>query len=170
MLSFSQTLKAQGYTVTTKVLMKEVLPAPFDVATRLQINSNAPMIVIRRLRGAHVAVSIGGLLLLPTLVAVGLAARREVPVNDSTWWPHSAPAADLDAAGPLRWHVALAEGGTSVDVQPSRDLQEPDLLVYWVPQAGSLTELPEEALLVGTLLGGAPRRFVLPPAAPQTEP
>ena len=50
MLSFSQTLKAQGYMVETKVLMKEVLPAPFDVATRLQIDSNAPMIVVRRLR------------------------------------------------------------------------------------------------------------------------
>lgn len=50
MLSFSQTLKAQGYDVKTKVLMKEVLPAPFDVATRLQLDSNAPMIVIRRLR------------------------------------------------------------------------------------------------------------------------
>jgi GntR family transcriptional regulator len=50
MLSFSQTLKAQGYMVETKVLMKEVLPAPFDVATRLQIDPNSPMIVVRRLR------------------------------------------------------------------------------------------------------------------------
>ena len=50
MLSFSQTLKAQGYTVKTKVLMKEILPAPFDVATRLQLDNNTPMIIIRRLR------------------------------------------------------------------------------------------------------------------------
>lgn len=50
MLSFSQTLKAQGYAVETKVLMKEVLPAPFDVVTHLQLDNNAPIIVIRRLR------------------------------------------------------------------------------------------------------------------------
>jgi len=50
MLSFSQTLKAQGFNVETRVLMKEILPAPFDVAARLQIDSTAPMIVIRRLR------------------------------------------------------------------------------------------------------------------------
>ena len=50
MLSFSQTLRAQGHEVTTQVLRREVIPGSPDVLERLQLASESQVIVIRRLR------------------------------------------------------------------------------------------------------------------------
>lgn len=50
MMSFSQTLEAQGYKVNTRILMKEILPAAPEVARSLQLNVGDAVIVIRRLR------------------------------------------------------------------------------------------------------------------------
>lgn len=50
MLSFSQTLRAQGYSVETRVLRKEVIPGSQDVLSKLQLQRDNQVIVIQRLR------------------------------------------------------------------------------------------------------------------------
>jgi GntR family transcriptional regulator len=50
MLSFSQTLRAQGYNVETKVLRKEIIPGSPDIVNKLQIQRDSQVIVVQRLR------------------------------------------------------------------------------------------------------------------------
>jgi len=50
MLSFSQTLRAQGYTVATNVLLMDVVPASAKVQENLQLGPDSNAIIIRRLR------------------------------------------------------------------------------------------------------------------------
>jgi GntR family transcriptional regulator len=50
MLSFSQTLRAQGYTVETSVLLVDVIPASAKVQEYLQLGAESRAIIIRRLR------------------------------------------------------------------------------------------------------------------------
>lgn len=50
MLSFSRTLLARGYDVVTKVLVVDVIPASLEIVTKLQLNIDSKLIVVRRLR------------------------------------------------------------------------------------------------------------------------
>jgi len=50
MLSFSQTLRAQGYAVETRVLRKESVPGSPDILSKLQLQRDSQVIVIERLR------------------------------------------------------------------------------------------------------------------------
>jgi GntR family transcriptional regulator len=50
MLSFSQTLRAQGYDVQTQVLRQDVIPGSPDILEKLQLGPESQLIVIRRLR------------------------------------------------------------------------------------------------------------------------
>jgi GntR family transcriptional regulator len=50
LLSFSQTLRAQGYDVTTRVLRQEVIPASPNVLGALQLAPASQVVVIQRLR------------------------------------------------------------------------------------------------------------------------
>jgi len=121
--------------------------------------------VIRRLRRAQGIAAVGGLVLLPTLLALGLNARVTVPRDFAAPWASLRGwDANLDPDAPLRWAISIGSGGRSLDLQPSRDLQEPDLLVYWSP-GHPFEEIPEEAVLLGVLAGSEPRRFVLPKAS-----
>lgn len=48
--SFSEQLQALGYALRDEVLACDTLPAPAEVATRLDLPANAPVIALRRLR------------------------------------------------------------------------------------------------------------------------
>ena len=50
LLSFSATMRALGYAVTTQVLNQEVIPATAAVAERLQLAPGTPVVLVRRLR------------------------------------------------------------------------------------------------------------------------
>jgi hypothetical protein len=123
--------------------------------------------VIRPLRQRHrwVFCMLGAL--LPVAFAVGLTARKPVPVaatvplglasqaNDFggvVWtkadiWPGQRIITRLrrDAAGTLAVELIF------------RDLAKPDVLVYWSPDTSTAGEgLPENARLLGGLSNGAP--------------
>jgi GntR family transcriptional regulator len=50
MLSFSKTMRARGYEITTKVLLQNVVPIPPEMIEKLQLRETDQLIVIRRLR------------------------------------------------------------------------------------------------------------------------
>lgn len=50
MLSFSRTLAARGYTVTTRVLRQEVVPGSPEVCDHLSLHPGSEVLIIRRLR------------------------------------------------------------------------------------------------------------------------
>jgi len=50
MLSFSQTLRARGYDVVTRILRQEVIPAPSSVIEKLNLRPESQVVLIRRLR------------------------------------------------------------------------------------------------------------------------
>ena len=121
--------------------------------------------MIRRLRRVQGVAAVGGLLLLPSLLALGLNARVSMPRNFLGPWDRlRGSETALPADGPLQWAISIGPRRRSLDIQPSRDLQEPDLLVYWCPGT-PLVELPEEAVLLGVLAGPEARRFALPEVA-----
>ncbi len=50
LLSFSATMRALGYAITTRVLNQEVVPATDVLAETLRLPTGAPLVLIRRLR------------------------------------------------------------------------------------------------------------------------
>jgi GntR family transcriptional regulator len=50
MMSFSRTLRAHGYQVSTRVLAQDVVPAPAEVASKLKLPADGKAVLIRRLR------------------------------------------------------------------------------------------------------------------------
>jgi GntR family transcriptional regulator len=50
MLSFSKTLRARGYNVTTKVLLQNIVPITPEIGEKLHLRETDKLIVIRRLR------------------------------------------------------------------------------------------------------------------------
>lgn len=122
--------------------------------------------MIRCLRRVHGAAALGGLLFLPPLIVLGLSARRELPRQlQGPWDGDRGRDAGLTEEGALQWAISVGDDGRSLDLQPSRDLQEPDVLVYWSPGVGPFDAIPEDAILLGLLAGAEARRFEMPDAA-----
>ncbi|MBY0399675.1 hypothetical protein K2X89_05225 [Myxococcota bacterium] len=69
-----------------------------------------------------------------------------------------------DAFGGWPARMALFADG-SVEIQPLRPLDRPELLVYWVSEAQPGDRLPDSAHLLGRLAGPLAQRFTLPARA-----
>ena len=116
-------------------------------------------------------------LFVPAGIAAGVAARQPIPRQASANVRLAQPAR---AAGELqhtaqlageqqvalRWEIVPSAEGADLFVAPERDLELPDVLVYWSQDA--LTTLEgADALLLGTLAGSETRRMPLPTADTQ---
>lgn len=131
------------------------------------------------LRRRH-RIAVSGLaLVLPAGVALALAARPAPPGSVAL---APAPGDDVSAAPPtVAWQglggdasatVIARVGRPSSDDRPALlDLDvrsatgRPELLVYWSPARSVGEQLPADAILLGSVADGAPRRFALPEAA-----
>jgi len=134
--------------------------------------------VIRPLRKRHTALATVFLALLaPAGLLAGVLSRPDAPLMsglpDVVLAEIDGPSGrigdtSLEIDG-LTIAVRTWKGGTSrfLQLAPERDLQLPDVLVYWTPEAvtGADAAPPADALLVGSLAGARPRNFVLPTAA-----
>jgi hypothetical protein len=128
--------------------------------------------VIARLRRRHRAIFGALALCLPVALVAALEARRDVPQN-----------VRLEHGGipGFDGRVKVSESQTLVrgvgmrtrtwddnrlarrvlELTPERDLELPDVLVYWAPSEAT-EELPQDGILLGVLAGAQQRRFALP--------
>lgn len=115
--------------------------------------------------------------LVPVGFAVGLLAREPVPAMHPTDPAlHGLrrfavpPGATLEEGGwspvdglDLGIQLSSEDDGQVVDLYPGPETLAPDVLVYHsASAAGAGGDLPEDALLLGSLAGLEPRRFSLP--------
>jgi hypothetical protein len=112
--------------------------------------------------------------LVPGVLLAGLAARGDVPVDAGaterghlpgpTSEPVATGLADADPAiAGGRW--SDAEGRLWLDLEPTRDLAAPDVLVYWTVRPDAGEEDLSDAWLLGALRGRARVRMALPEGA-----
>jgi hypothetical protein len=121
-------------------------------------------IMIQPLRSAHRRTWLALALVLPTVLIVGLMARRPLPRPDSKinnsearqtirqlddlWTKHKIHSVLLrDTSDPTSVQVVLETFG---------DLSVPDVLVYWSPQLSGSDSLPTNAVLLGALENSRP--------------
>jgi hypothetical protein len=114
-------------------------------------------IMIQPLRTVHRRASMALALVLPTVLAVGLRARRPLihaesktrnsearqssRQSDHLWAKHAIHSVFLrDTSDPTVVQVVL---------EPLDDISAPDLLVYWCPELSSKHDLPTHAVLLG---------------------
>jgi hypothetical protein len=125
--------------------------------------------MIQPLRIVHRRAFVALALVLPTILLIGLGARRPrrgpnihatdapgtgnmVRESSTLWQKHSIQSRFYSKPGhPLDAYVALL---------PSEELNEPDLLLYWATDAPQGNVLPGEAQLVGAFTAG--QAFLLP--------
>jgi hypothetical protein len=123
--------------------------------------------MIRPHRRRHRAIVCTLGVLLPVAFAVGLAARRPVPVSANVPW---AVAGQVNDFGRVIWTKADiwpgqriitclrrdADGSAAVELK-FRDLAKPDVLVYWAAGKGEASgRLPDNARLLGALSNRTP--------------
>lgn len=106
-------------------------------------------------------------LVLPTVLVVGLLARRPLPrtgsksanaevqqpirQSDRLWTKHAIHSVFLrDTSDPTAVQVRL---------EPLDDLSAPDLLVYWSAELSDANQLPSQAVLLGTFQNGKSLQF-----------
>ena len=133
------------------------------------------MISSRRVTHRHVFVGLA--FLIPTLLAVGLLLRPEVPpislpdpllLDTAGFATHSRVKLKSIQVGEHEFNVGIEIGETKLPAMLIRSVSpplKPDLLVYWASDSEVQGNLPEDALLVGELAGKALRRMVIPEAA-----
>lgn len=115
-----------------------------------------------RQRHRHVVIALG--VFLPVAFALGVAARKAVPVAaqlpavlvgapqrfEVAVWER----ADLFAKAPVQVRLLKEQGGAGrfgVGLSAAKDFVKPDLIVYWVAGNPTLTDaLPADAVLLGT--------------------
>ncbi len=128
--------------------------------------------MIHRLRSQHRSTFVLLAMVLIVGLVLALGGRKAAPTDPRAQGEPSIlePAAPELRAGvmrteaiELRWRLweAGATVGRILELTPARDLQRPDLLVYW-SDSGASDELPLQSLLLGSLAGVQTRRFVLP--------
>ena len=115
--------------------------------------------------------------LIPALLFVGLAFRPEVPPfsrPDLTLLTKAGFALNIPdnltriQVGEHTFEIAIeTESSTtpSLSIRSVDPLLKPDLLVYWVPETSQNNPLPENAMLLGELMGTSFRHMALPTAA-----
>jgi hypothetical protein len=133
--------------------------------------------MIRALRQRHRATVIALAVVVPAAFALGIAARREIPVSPSAASGLSAVARDASVLWsrddlwdkkPIRTRL-LASRGTgqrAVELVLRDPIVRPDLLLYWVPGEAKLrNSLPDGAFLLGGLEQSNPNPLALPAMA-----
>jgi len=123
--------------------------------------------MIQALRSVHRRASMALVLVLPTVLVVGLMARRPLPrtgsktdnaevqqpirQSDRLWTKHAIHSVFLkDTSDPTAVQVGL---------EPLDGLSAPDLLVYWSAELSDPNQLPSQAVLLGTFENDKPFRF-----------
>lgn len=123
--------------------------------------------MIQPLRTVHRRASIALALILPTVLLVGLMARRpplqadskrhnsegwqSIQESDHLWTKRSIRSLFVrNTSDPTAVHVVL---------EPIDDLSDPDLLVYWSPELSGRDNLPTNAVLLGAFEDSRPMRL-----------
>lgn len=125
--------------------------------------------MIRPLRQRHRLMVIALAVVLPIAFVAGVASRKPVPVADTLAFPANEAVMKFDS---VLWERAdlwtkreirtrlLADGAGrfAVALSLAKEIQKPDVLLYWAPGAPAVTDkLPDDAFLIGPL-----GRVVLP--------
>lgn len=133
-------------------------------------------------RARHRTITTALAVIVPVVFVAGLAARPgkidtveplpalHAPLTDYTIVRAEYEAVNI-AGGAVDVRFLQGPGDPlrfAVEFMPTSAPRAPDLHVYWTPQTEPADELPEVAILVGTLAGIQPRRFVLPEIAGRT--
>src|SRR5262249_21292532 len=115
----------------------------------------------------HRRASMALAIVLPTVLVVGLMARRPLPrtssktdnaevpqpvrQSDRLWTKHAIHSVFLrNTSDPAMIQLRL---------EPPEDLSAPDLLVYWSPELSDVNQLPSQAVLLGTLENSKSSQF-----------
>jgi hypothetical protein len=125
--------------------------------------------MIQPLRVVHRRAFVALALVLPTILLIGLGARR--PVLDPRVHRTDAPdTGNIVRESSTLWqkHAIQSKFYSGSDrpqdiylvLQPSQELNEPDLLIYWVANAPQGNGLPMDARLVAAFTTG--KAFLLP--------
>ena len=115
--------------------------------------------------------------LVPALLFVGLAFRPDVPplsrpdptlLTKAGFAPNIPDNLTRIQAGEHTFEMAIeadSSNTSSLFIRSVDPLLKPDLLVYWVPESIQNNSLPENAMLLGELMGTSFRQIALPTAA-----
>ncbi|MEY4918535.1 MAG: hypothetical protein RL616_2448 [Verrucomicrobiota bacterium] len=134
--------------------------------------------MIRSLRQRHRRIAIVLGMFLSVAFAVGLAARKPMPLEKELPAAFTAPRqfekvgwqrADLFAKSPVQVRLLRGKNGAgkfAAALSAANDFTKPDLLVYWVSGNPNLTNtLPDNAILLGVFNSPA---LPLPDAAAES--
>jgi hypothetical protein len=109
---------------------------------------------------------------LPVLLLAILGGRRGPPLSSSPPVPRLAKTGArqlvLLSRPLLRAELLPGDSGgtpSRIGVWPADDPAIPDLLAYWSPDRGNGHQLPDSAILLGSLTGSRPRMLVVPETA-----
>jgi sirohydrochlorin ferrochelatase len=125
--------------------------------------------MIQPLRAVHRRAFVALALVLPAILLIGLGARRPRPGPSAHATEVPATAYLVrESSGLWQKHAIQSKFYSKSDrpqdiyvvLQPARELNEPDLLLYWAANAPQGRSLPTEAQLVGSFTAG--KAFVLP--------
>ena len=129
--------------------------------------------MIRSLRTQHRVTFTVLAVILPVLFVAGLRARRPIPSVPRL--PDYESSFD-QRSGFILWDEigikarisssTIGRAKTFLDVIPVRELEEPDLLLYWDDRRPETGSLSEKAILLGSLKGVKPRRLIVPQSVP----
>ena len=126
--------------------------------------------MIRALRVRHRITFAVLALALPLGLAAALSSRQQVPRLNAH---HNGNVAQPDMHASVRDSIVGFDGIVlslrtwnenglrTLEIRPQRDLEQPDVLVYWADSTKT-SGLPEPSVLLGALAGTQPRRFTLP--------
>lgn len=132
--------------------------------------------MILRLRSQHRTTFAMLAIVLPVGLGLAFASRKSVPPSMNVPREGSLLQASRDppvrdaivtagaASVRLRLWAADSKGSRLLELTPQRDLELPDVLVYWA-RSEEVRELPRESVLLGSLAGTQTRRFTLPDRA-----
>jgi len=130
--------------------------------------------MIRALRRRHRRVTLALAVCLPIALVTALASRPAEPLDDNAFADRSEPdrpasdrnTLDLGSSPGPNVSSTLWASERIVELTTRAAIDHPDVLVYWIPSAGSgagSAALPADARLLGPLGGVGTRRFRLPP-------
>ena len=133
--------------------------------------------MIRTRRLVHRQMFLFLAVVIPALLFVGLAFRPDVPPfskPDHTLLTKAGFAANIPTnltriqAGNQTFEIEIqsdASNTSSLFIRSVDPLLKPDLLVYWVPESIKDNSLPNNAMLLGELMGTSFRHMALPKSA-----
>ncbi|HZS05070.1 MAG TPA: hypothetical protein VFD58_09570 [Blastocatellia bacterium] len=131
--------------------------------------------MIQPLRQRHRVITTALAFVLPVLFVAGLVVRRQFPSagqlqkirqTDPLLENISVGHQELGKGSGIAMYLGSNHSNKEfLELVPSRDPAEPDLLVYWSESEPSSERLPEAAVLLGAMAGSQPKSFPLPEQA-----